>query len=98
MTATSAGEADRIARALVEEKLAACVNMFPEVHSTYRWEGKVEQVTEVVMIAKSRLEAFEALKKLVKTLHSQSTPCIVATPITAGHAPYLAWLVQETTP
>jgi len=96
MTATSASEADRIAKALVGEKLAACVNIFPEVHSIYAWEGKVEEVTEVALIAKGRMATFEALKKLVKALHSQSVPCIVATPITAGHQPYMAWLEQET--
>jgi periplasmic divalent cation tolerance protein len=97
MTASSPAEAEKIAKALIDEKLAACVNIFPGVRSLYRWEGKVRDETEVVMIAKSRLEQFEHLKNLVKTLHSYSCPCILASPITAGHQPYLTWIVQETT-
>jgi periplasmic divalent cation tolerance protein len=97
MTTTSQAEADKIANALVGEKLAACVNLFPGVRSIYRWEGKVENANEIVLIAKSRMEVFEQLKKLVKALHSQTCPCIVATPITAGYQPYTTWLIQETT-
>ena|ERR1700733_14642687 len=97
MTATSPAEAEKIAHALIGEKLAACVNIFPGVRSVYRWEGKVRDETEVVLIAKSRLEQFENLKNLVKNLHSSTCPCIVAMPIATGHQPYLSWIVQETT-
>jgi periplasmic divalent cation tolerance protein len=97
ITASNAAEADKIAQALVAEKMAACVNIFPAVRSLYRWEGKMHDETEIVLIAKTRMERFEALKNLVKTLHSAACPCIVATPITAGHQPFLTWIVQETT-
>jgi periplasmic divalent cation tolerance protein len=96
MTASSPAEAEKIARALVEEKLAACVNIFPGVRSVYRWEGKLAVENETVLIAKSRATLFPKLGALVKSLHSYSCPCIVAEQIVAGSRPYLDWLAQET--
>jgi periplasmic divalent cation tolerance protein len=96
MTAPTAAEAETIARALVEEKLAACVNIIPGLRSIYRWEGKLVEENEVALIAKSRAELFEALSVRVKALHSYSCPCIVATPLSAGYPPYLDWLAGET--
>src|SRR5580658_8403206 len=88
--------AEKIARALVEEKLAACVNILAGMRSIYRWKGKVEAANEVVLIAKSRAELFDRLEKRVKELHPYECPCIVAWPIEAGHQPYLDWIAKET--
>jgi periplasmic divalent cation tolerance protein len=96
VTAGSRDEAEKIARALVEEKLAACVNILPGVKSTYRWQGKIETTDEIVLIAKSRAALFPKLEKRVKELHSYECPCIVAWPVEAGHRPYLDWLTEET--
>ncbi len=98
ITAPSRDLAEKIAHALVQEKLAACVNMIPGMWSVYRWQGGIHESDEVLLIAKTRAELFEPLKKLVKTLHSEECPCILASIITAGHQPYLDWLAQETTP
>ncbi len=95
MTAASLDEAEGIARALVEEKLAACVNILPAVRSIYRWRGRVEAAGEVVLIAKSRAEIFPKLEQRVKSLSCYECPCIVALPIVAGHQPYLEWLATE---
>ena len=96
ITVSSRPEAEKIARALVEEKFAAGVNIIPGVRSIYRWEGRIEESDEVILIAKSRPELFESLRKLVKTLHSYECPCIVASPVTVGHLPFLDWVVKET--
>jgi periplasmic divalent cation tolerance protein len=97
ITAPSRELAEKIARTLVEERLAACVNIIPGVHSIYRWQGKIAAENEVVLIAKSRADMFERLEKRVKELHSYQVPCIVAWPIEKGHKPYLDWLATETT-
>ena len=96
ITTPSREMAEKIARALVEERLAACVNIIPGVRSIYRWKGNVEAASEVVLIAKTRADLFARLEKRVKELHSYEVPCIVAWPIAAGHQPYLDWLEKET--
>ena len=98
ITASSRTEADTIARALVGEKLAACVNIIPGVRSVYRWQGKVEEADEIILIAKTRAELFEPLRKLVKALHSYECPCIVALPVSTGYQAFLDWVAAETTP
>jgi periplasmic divalent cation tolerance protein len=90
-------EADKIARALVDEKLAACVTIFPDVRSVYRWHGAVQAAHEFALMVKTRADLFDALAEKVKSLHSDACPCIVAAPITAGYQPYLDWITQETT-
>lgn len=90
-------EAVNIAKILVDTKRAACVNMLKNIRSVYRWEGKIEDDTEFLMIAKTRKELFESLKEKVKELHSYSVPEIIALPIVAGSEDYLAWLKEETT-
>jgi len=96
VTAPSFEVANEIGRALVEERFAACVNIIPRMHSIYRWQGKIEASTEVVLIAKSRAFLFEQVEKRIMKLHPYDCPCIVAWPISAGHQPYLDWLGQET--
>ena len=98
MTAPSPEEARRIGRALVEERLAACVNILPEMQAIYRWEGAVEEGRECVLIAKTRADGFAALADRVRALHSYQTPCIVELPLGRGDAPYLDWLVAESLP
>jgi periplasmic divalent cation tolerance protein len=92
VTAGSAGEAELLARALVGEKLAACVNRIKSVQSTYRWQGQVEQNDEELLIIKTRKNLFPALEKRVRELHSYSVPEIIALPVVAGSASYLSWL------
>ena len=89
-------EAERIAEALVAERLAACVNILGAVRSVYRWQGAVERADEVAMIAKTTQTLFDALNARVRALHSYDTPAIVAWPIVAGDAAYLDWIVAET--
>lgn len=96
IVAASRAEAESIARALVSEGLAACVNILGDVHSIYRWKGAVEEARECALIAKTTPEQFEALRARVVTLHSYDCPCIVAWPIVDGHAPYLEWIAQTT--
>ena len=89
-------EAERIAEALVGERLAACVNILGAVRSVYRWQGAVERADEVAMIAKTTETLFDALNARVRILHSYDTPAIVAWPIVAGDAAYLDWIGAET--
>jgi periplasmic divalent cation tolerance protein len=93
LIACPAGEpADSLARALVEAGLAACVNRLPGVRSTYRWKGEVVTDEEDLLVAKTTREAFAPLERFVLAHHPYDVPEIVALPILAGHAPYLAWL------
>ncbi len=92
VTTSSRGEAETIAHALVESRLAACVNVLGEIQSTYRWQGKVESANEVALMAKTRRALFDKICAKVKSLHSSDVPCIVAYPMTAGHAPFLEWI------
>jgi periplasmic divalent cation tolerance protein len=95
MTAADREEAMRLAEMLVEKRLAACVQILPEMESVYRWKGKVERQTEVLLIAKTTRAKFEILEKEVRELHSYETPEIVAFPLTAGSGPYLEWLMTS---
>jgi periplasmic divalent cation tolerance protein len=88
--------ATRIAEALVGEGLAACVNVLPEVTSIYRWKGAVERERELLCVIKSRAARFEALRARVVSLHPYELPEVIALPIAFGHAPYLEWLVRES--
>lgn len=94
-TVGSAGEGDKIARALVEERLAACVNRIKAIDSTYRWQGRVERAEEDLLIIKSRGDLFDRLKQRIEQLHSYSVPEIIALPIVAGSENYLRWLGDE---
>jgi len=96
ITASSEEEAAKIARALVEGRLAGCVNIVKGIRSIYSWQGKIEDESEVLMIAKTRRELFKALLAKVKELHSYSVPEIIAFPIVEGSGDYLNWLKEVT--
>lgn len=95
MTAGSKAEAQKIGNALVEERLAACVNILDNMQSIYRWEGKIQQDAEAVLIAKTTDDLVAALVDRVKALHSYECPCIVSLPISSGYPPFLDWVQQE---
>ena len=95
MTAADGAEAARLADMLVGSRLAACVQIMPEMQSVYRWQGKIERATEVLLIAKTVASKFEELEREVRLLHSYETPEIIALPVTATSAPYLAWLRES---
>jgi periplasmic divalent cation tolerance protein len=88
-------EAERIGRTLVEERLAACVQISGPIASTYRWRGNIETAEEWQCAAKSRRDLFERIEQTIRRLHSYETPEIIATPISAGSEAYLAWLEGE---
>lgn len=90
--------ADRIALALVEQRLAACVNRLTSVESIYRWNGKVERATEVPLLIKTTRERYGALEQAIRQMHPYDVPEIVAVPIEFGHAAYLRWISGQTTP
>lgn len=96
VTAGSPAEAERLARVLVDERLAACVNRIAPVQSVYRWEGKVEQSEEQLLIIKTQRSLFAVLEKRVRELHSYAVPEIVALPIIDGSQDYLRWLGDQT--
>jgi periplasmic divalent cation tolerance protein len=95
-TAGSMDEGERIARALVEERLAACVNLVPGVRSVYRWRGAVQSDSEVLLVIKTVRERFPALRARVRELHSYELPELVCVEPSGGEEEYLAWVVAET--
>jgi periplasmic divalent cation tolerance protein len=88
-------DALQIGGALVEERLAACVNILPGMQSIYRWKGEVEQADEVLLLIKSTSQRFGALCDRVKELHPYETPEIVALPVADGLGNYLGWIREE---
>ena len=92
ITTPTAEVAKNLAQTLVAERLAACVTMLPQVQSIYWWDGKICDDQEILCVAKTRAASFER----VLTIHPYQVPEIIAVPLTAGHAPYLAWLAKET--
>jgi periplasmic divalent cation tolerance protein len=95
MTAGGLEEAKRIGRELVTARLAACVNILPQMHSIYVWEGKLNEDAEVVMIAKTTAARIPELIAKVKSLHSYSVPCIVSLPVEGGYPPFLEWIAAS---
>ena len=92
VTAGSAQNAEAIARALVSEQLAACVNVVPGVRSIYRWEGRVTEDLEWLLIVKTLASRFAAVEARVKTLHTYQVPEVIALDVVAGSRVYLEWL------
>ncbi|MGC2697319.1 MAG: divalent-cation tolerance protein CutA [Candidatus Angelobacter sp.] len=95
-TAGSQEEAQKIAHALVERSLAACVNIVPQIESVYRWESKVERATEWLLVIKTQVTAFEQVRDTVKELHSYDLPECVMLEIAAGSNEYLQWIADNT--
>jgi periplasmic divalent cation tolerance protein len=95
-TTEDAEEARRIGRQVVEEQLAACANIITGVTSIFRWEGKLEEASEAVLILKTTEEKLERVIARVKSLHSYECPCIEALPVVEGNRDFLEWVVRET--
>ena len=94
-TFPSSEKAAEIARVLVDERLAACVNLVPAVRSIYRWQGAIHDDAEVLAIMKTTAERAVALRDRLIALHPYDVPEAIVLPVTDGHAPYLAWLTGE---
>ncbi|HSR35624.1 MAG TPA: divalent-cation tolerance protein CutA [Desulfurivibrionaceae bacterium] len=97
-TVETAADAERIATALLEQRLAACVQIVGPIASHYWWQGKIEQASEYQCLIKSRHELFAAVEAAIVAIHPYQTPEILATPVVAGGAGYLAWLNTELRP
>jgi periplasmic divalent cation tolerance protein len=96
LTAPDAAMAERLARALVEERLAACVNLVPGVRSFYRWEGRVEDASEVLLVVKTRADRSATLAARVRELHPYELPEVVELAAAGGSAEYLDWVRKES--
>ncbi|MGE5644376.1 MAG: divalent-cation tolerance protein CutA [Acidobacteriota bacterium] len=94
-TCGSAEEAGRIARELVEKRVAACVNILTGIASVYRWKGAVEEAAEVLLVIKTTRELFPRLRDEIRALHSYEVPEIVAMPVVDGLDDYLAWIADS---
>jgi len=92
-----AATAQGLARLLVETKLAACVNILPGVQSVYRWRGQIEQAEEVTLLIKTTREKYAQLQQTLVDAHPYDVPEVIAWPLAEGYAPYLHWVVAETT-
>lgn len=92
ITVGDSRQAEEIARCLVEEKLAACVNIIPSVKSVYRWKDRVEESAELMLIVKTEQRVFEKMKRRVLELHSYELPEIIALNISQGLESYLDWI------
>jgi periplasmic divalent cation tolerance protein len=98
LTAANGEEATRLADLLIGAHLAACVQILPEMESVYRWQGKIERQSEILLIAKTIAAKFAELEREVRALHSYETPEIIAVPLVAGSTPYLEWLANSLNP
>lgn len=96
VTAGSKEEAERIGRAVVEDRLAACANVWPPIASIYWWEGKLDTAAEHALVLKTRRELVPSVVARVKEIHSYACPCVVALPIEGGNPDFLAWIDRET--
>lgn len=92
VTAPDAGVAERLGRALVEERMAACVNVVPGVTSLYRWDGAVQKDAEVLMLIKTTVDGFDALRRRVLELHPYDAPEVIDIGVRDGDPGYLAWV------
>lgn len=98
VTCPDGNVADSIGRTAVDERLAACANLLTGMRSIYRWQGSIESADETVLILKTTRDRWTDLEARLRELHPYAVPCIVALPIIAGSAAFLAWLDAETRP
>lgn len=98
VTVGSESEAETIAGALLDERLAACVTIGGPIRSVYRWQGRIADDREWQLVIKTRAALFDALADRVRALHSYDVPEIIGLPVTAGSPPYLEWLEEATPP
>lgn len=98
VTVPDGAEARRIARALVEKRLAAGVNILPGAASIYRWQGRICEAAEHVLLAQVSRAAFAAARETILALHSHQVPCIIALPLEDGHPPFLHWIEKNCRP
>jgi len=96
-TCPDAHLAERLGRILVEERIAACINILPGMRSVYRWEGVVETADEAVLIVKTAAERVETVMTRLGQLHPNAEPCILVLPVVGGSPTYLAWLLAHST-
>ena len=98
MTASDKDEARSIGKALLRERLVACVNIIPSMMSMYWWEDDIEEGEEVILVAKTRRSLFEAVQNKTRALHSYDCPCILALPVKNGFPDFFAWIREQTEP
>jgi len=96
VTTPNEDEAVKIARALVEARFAACVNIIKDIRSIYTWQGKIEDESEALLLIKTQKNLFDSLLSKVKELHSYTVPEVIALPIVEGSKDYLSWLKEVT--
>ena len=96
VTTGSMNEAKKIGKALVSNRLAACVNIIDNMHSMYWWEGEIQNDKEIILIAKTMESLVPALIDKVKSMHSYDCPCIVSLPILDGNKAFLQWIAEQT--
>ena len=95
LTVPTAESGRALARRMVEERLAACAHLFPAGESFYRWEGKLMEEAELVIVAKTRADIAEAAIARIAEWHEYEVPCVLSLPIDAGHMPFLRWIDGE---
>jgi periplasmic divalent cation tolerance protein len=94
-TCGSVGDAESLARHLIETRMAACVNVFPQIPSYYRWEGEIQSSAECLLLIKTSRDLFDLLRQKLEAAHSYELPEVLALPIIAGSPNYLDWLTRE---
>jgi len=98
ITAANESEAKRLAAALIDDRLASCVQILPKIESVYRWEGEIQRETEILLLIKTTANKFDELEVAVRRLHSYEVPEILAVPVAKISEPYFKWLVEALKP